>query len=91
MKFVVGFEKAKTTHTQTRVPARLISGCQGVDRTVANSGQGASQSCQPEEKHENRAAGKAGQTRINKVHRKSRGIQLRTDADNGYSKTLEIP
>lgn len=48
MKFVVDFEKAKTTHTQTRVPARLISGWQGVDRRVA---KGASQSCQPEKEH----------------------------------------
>lgn len=93
MKFVVDFEKAKTTHTQTRVPARLISGWQGVDRRVAKSGsgQGASQSCQSREKHKNREAGNAEQTRINKVRRKSRGIQLGTDADSGYSKSLEVP
>lgn len=40
MKFVVDFEEAKTTHTQTRVPARLISVWQGVDKRVAKSGSG---------------------------------------------------
>lgn len=40
MKSVVDFEKAKTTHTQTRVPARLTRGRQGADRRVAKSGSG---------------------------------------------------
>lgn len=93
MKFVVDFEKAKTTHTQTRVPARLISGRQRVDRRVAKSscGQGCLTIMSAKERTQNTEAGKAEQTRIIKVQRRCRGIQLRTELDSGYSKALEAP
>lgn len=58
MKSVVDFEKAKTTHRQTRVPARLTRGRQGTDRREwpkASLDRGASQ-CRPEKEHKNREA-----------------------------------
>lgn len=58
MKSVVDFEKAKTTHTQTRAPGRLTIGKQGVDRRErpkAGLNRGASQ-CQPEKEHKDREA-----------------------------------
>lgn len=81
MKFVVDFEKAKTTHTQTRVPARLISGWQRVSKS--GCGQGCLAIMSAKEGTQNREAGKAEQTRIIKVQRKCRGIQLRTEQGPG--------
>ena len=92
MKSVVDFEKAKTTHTQTRVPARLTRGRQGADRREwpkAGLDRGASQ-CQPEKEQQEQGSRKAEQTRTNKVQRKPTGSKLRTNVSE-YNKALELP
>lgn len=94
MKSVVGFEKAKTTLTQTRVPARLTRGGLGADTgewPKAGLDRGASQ-CQPEKAHKNGEAERQSKPELTRCRESPQAfIQLRTDVASGYNKASEFP
>lgn len=95
MKSVVDFEKAKTTHTQTRVPARLTGRRQGVERREwpkASLDRGASQ-CQPEKERKNREAERQSKPELTRFRESpqafSLGLMLPLDITRPWSSHRE--